>query len=124
MAEQTGKLSPGSLLPTEIEFSPLDQIRQVEAEITRQIAAARQSAADSLDVARKDAAHLVARAREEGQQEGQARYKEIIEAAESEAKHLVELARAQVKEHSQTESQRMELAVQQIIDLVIGSKRV
>jgi vacuolar-type H+-ATPase subunit H len=123
MAEQTGKLSPGSLPPPGIELSPLDQIRQAEADITRQVAAARQSAVHSLDVARKEAAHLVAQARKDGQQEGQTRCQEIIEAAKGEAKRLVEQAQAQVNEHSQTGTQRMELAVQQIIDLVIGSNR-
>ena len=124
MAEQTGKLSPGSLLPPEIEFSPLDQIRQAEAEITRQVAAARQSAAHNLDLARKEAAHLVAQAREDGQQEGQARCQEIIEAAEIEAKHLVDQAQALVDERSRVGTQRMELAVQQIVDRVIGSNKV
>jgi vacuolar-type H+-ATPase subunit H len=105
----------------EIELSPLDQIRQSESEITRKIAAARESAVHSLDAARQEAARIVAQAREDGYREGQARYQEILEAAEAEAIHYVDLAQEDVRQLSQRGSQRMQLAIQQVVSLVIGS---
>lgn len=120
MTKHTDQLPPGSLAPPEAELSPLDQIRQSEAEITRQIATARQQAVHSLDAARKEATQLITQARAEGQQEGKRRCQEIIKAAESEARELIVQAQVQVKEQNQIGAQRMELAVQQIVDLVIG----
>jgi vacuolar-type H+-ATPase subunit H len=121
MAKHNDQLPPGESELTETELSPLDQIRQAEAEITRRVAAARQQTAHTLEIARKEAAHLVAQAREDGRLEGERRCQEIIKAAEGEATQLIELAQAQTEERSRAGAQRMELAVQQIIALVTGT---
>jgi vacuolar-type H+-ATPase subunit H len=106
------------------ELSPLDQIRQSEAEVTRKIAAARETAVHNLEAARKEAARIVAQAREEGQQDGQVRYRAILQETEQEAKNLIDLAQEEVKELSKRGDKHMEKAVQQIVDMVIGSTRV
>lgn len=105
------------------ELSPLDQIRQSEAEVTRKIAAARETALHNLEAARKEAARIVAQAREEGLHEGQVRYREILLETEKEAKNLIDLAQEEVKELSKRGDKHMEQAIQQIMDIVIVSTR-
>jgi vacuolar-type H+-ATPase subunit H len=110
--------------PTQtIELSPLDQIRQSEAEVTRKIAAARETAVHTLEAARKEAAQIVAQARDEGLQDGQVLYHEILLETENEAKKLIELAQEEVRELSKRGDKHMEKAIQQIVDIVIGSIR-
>ena len=106
------------------ELSPLDQIRQSEAEITRKIAAARETAVHDLEAARKEAARIVAQARDEGVHDGQVRYREILQETEKEAKNLIDLAQEEVKELGKRGDKSMEKAIQQIVDIVIGSTRI
>jgi vacuolar-type H+-ATPase subunit H len=120
MIEQTD-IPVGSTQSTEL--SPLDQIRQSEAEVTRKIAAARETAVHNLEAARKEAARIVAQAREEGMQAGHVRYREILQDTEKEARNLIDLAQDEVKELSKRGDKHMEQAIQQIIDIVIGSTR-
>ena len=75
-----------------IERTPLDQIRQAEAEVTRRVAAARQAAGAVVQEAQAQAADLKRQACETGQREGQAQYRESISQAEEEARVLVEQA--------------------------------
>jgi|MudIll2142460700_1097286.scaffolds.fasta_scaffold400382_1 vacuolar-type H+-ATPase subunit H len=103
-----------------LELSPLDQIRQTEAEVTRRVAAARELAGQSLESAKKEAARMIAQAREIGLREGQARYQEIFHEAEEEAKQLVTRAQGQVEVINQRGDQRMQQAVQQVVSIVIG----
>ena len=70
---------------TKAELSPLDQIRQSEAEVTRQIATARVSAEAKVADARAQAAQLKRQAKDAGSRTGQLRYKEILATAEEEA---------------------------------------
>jgi vacuolar-type H+-ATPase subunit H len=104
----------------EFELSPLDQIRQTEAEVTRRIAAAREMAEQRVDQARKETASMVARAREAGLREGQVRYQEIILEAKEEAKQFEVNAQRQSEEIRLRGEQRMEQAVQQVVSIVIG----
>ncbi len=60
------------------QFSPLDQIRQTEAEITRKIAAAREAAEQVVVKARLDASVIKKQALEDGNREGQSQYREIL----------------------------------------------
>lgn len=124
MAEKTGKTPPGNYVTSEIELSALDQIRQAEAEITRQVAAAREAAVQSLDTARKKASQISVQAREEGRQEAQKHCQEIIQAAEKEAKQIVNLAQIQVDNRARKSNERIELAVQIIVDLVTGTEKM
>jgi vacuolar-type H+-ATPase subunit H len=104
----------------EFELSPLDQIRQTEAEVTRRIAAAREMAEQRVDQARKETASMVAQAREAGLREGQVRYQEIILEAKEEAKQFEVNAQRQSEEIRLRGEQRMEQAVQQVVSIVIG----
>jgi len=103
-----------------LELSPLDQIRQMEAEVTRRIAAAREMAGQRVEDARKKAARMIAQGSEAGLCEGQVRYQEIILEAEEEAKQLVSSARRQAEEVSLRGEQRMQRAVEQVVSIVIG----
>jgi vacuolar-type H+-ATPase subunit H len=104
------------------QLSPLDQIRHTEAEITRRIAAARETADQVVAKARAEAASQKNQSREDGQCEGQARYREIISRGEEEASALI------VQAHSQAESLRrkreahLETAVRSVIHLIIGQE--
>jgi vacuolar-type H+-ATPase subunit H len=105
---------------TEVELSPLDQIRQTEAEVTRKIAAAREAAERTLQDAYKQAEDLKRMDREVGSQEGQARYREIISKAEEEAKLLMAEVHERAKKLHRYGRQQMLLSVSYIIELVIG----
>ncbi len=104
------------------QLSPLDQIRQTEAEITRKIAAAREAAEQVVVKARLDAYALKKQALEDGNREGQARYREILLRGEEEAKALT------VQAHSTADNLRrkgeayMEIAVRSAVELVIGQE--
>jgi vacuolar-type H+-ATPase subunit H len=120
MSGQTEKIKP----TLQTEFSPLDQIRQSEAEVTRKIAAARETAMHNLEAARKEAAHIVAQAREDGLQEGQLHYRKILQKTEKESKNLIASAQEEVRELTKIGDRRMDKAIEQIVSIVIGSTRV
>jgi vacuolar-type H+-ATPase subunit H len=105
-----------------IRLSPLDQIRQTEAEITRKVAAAREAAEQVVVKARLDAAALKQQAREEGQREGQARCREITARAEEEAHALVVQAHAQADQLRRKGEALMDTAVRGVIELIIGQE--
>lgn len=102
------------------ELSPLDQIRQTEAEVTRRIAAAREAAEKTVEKARGEAAKRKAAAREAGRLEGQAQLKENLARAEEEARALVAQAHHQADELRRRGRQRMHKAVQFAICVVLG----
>ena len=79
-------VSEGSL---NTEISPLDQIRQVEADVIRQIAAAREAADYKVNEARNQVKVILSEAREVGRQRGLIRYNEIISRAEEESHAIV-----------------------------------
>ena len=106
----------------ESDLSPLDQIRQTEAEITRHIAVARESARRSLETAQKEAARIKNQAGEDGFREGQAHYQEILLEAKEEAKELVAQANRSAGELGQKGGLKMEEAVQATVRIVIGLK--
>lgn len=105
---------------SEIELSPLDQIRQTEGEVTRRIAAAREKSEEILENARKQAAVLKHAAHEAGKREGQAGYKEIISRAEEEANALVADAHYQAEKLRRRGQQRMKNGVIYAVNIVIG----
>ena len=104
------------------ELSPLDQIRLVEAEITRKIVAAREASDRSVADARLQASLVKKQAHESGEHKGQIRYKEIIAEAEDEARTIVAHAHSHAEGLRRKGCARMELAVQEVINTVLGGK--
>lgn len=102
------------------DLSPLEQIRQCEAEGTRRVAAAHEAAAATIEKARLDAASLVRDAREAGRQDGQARYAEILARAEEEAEMLVTQAKGRATELRQQGDSRMDAAVHQAVKIILS----
>ncbi len=103
-----------------VSLSPLDQIRFCEAEVTRRIAAARQSAEESLAGARSEAASLKKQAKERGFRRGQAQYQEVISKAEENAQVTVAQARRRSQELSQRGRRRIDEAVRKVTDIILG----
>lgn len=105
---------------SETALSPLDQIRLVEAEITRKTVAAREDSERSLVDARAQANRLKKQARESGVREGKILYKEIVAQAEEEARAITVHAQNQAADLRQKGHSRMELAVEYAISIVLG----
>lgn len=105
---------------TKAELSPLDQIRQSEAEVTRKIAAARVSAETKVTEARAQAAQLKRQAKETGTRAGQLRYKEILATAEEEAKIIQAQANQRTRELFIRGETRMDEVIRRAVTFVIG----
>ena len=105
------------------QLSPLDQIRQVEAETIRQIAAAREASEQKTTEAKKQVKVILEQARESGRQRGLNRYKQIISSAEEEALVIVSQAHNQVNLMRHKGKKQMSTAVQQAVSLIIGLER-
>jgi vacuolar-type H+-ATPase subunit H len=103
-------------------LSPLDQIRQAEAEVTRKIVAAREGSERAIGEARAQAALIKKQAHESGTRDGQIRYKELISKAEDEARAMVQHAHNQAADLRWKGQTRMEAAIQETISIVLGSK--
>ncbi len=103
-------------------LSPLDQIRQAEAEITRRIIAAHEASECAITEARSQAALLKRQAHETGTRGGQIRYKEIIFKAEEEARSLVEYAHNQASSLQRKGQVCMEAAIQEAANIILGVK--
>jgi len=119
----TTKKSPVSPSLPDMDLSPLDHIRQTEAEMTRAVAAARESTEKTLAGARNEAAELKRQAREAGLQEGQAHTKTIISQAEDEARVILVEANDQAKKLRQRAHQKMEQGVGHAINIILGLVR-
>jgi flagellar biosynthesis/type III secretory pathway protein FliH len=104
------------------ELSPLDQIRQVEAEITRRIAAAREASEHSAVNARGQAALLKKQAEEQGGRQGQILYKEVIAKAEEQSKEMIAQAQHEAENLRRTGELRMQQAVCEALCIVLGQK--
>lgn len=104
----------------EIEISPLDKIRQTEAEAAGALAAARETAEKLLADARADAKRSVHQADEDGKREGQAQYKEVLAQAEEEAATIINKARILTKELRRQGQQRMETGVEYALSFIAG----
>lgn len=104
------------------ELSPLDQIRQTEAEVTRRIAAAREAAQGVVEGAHEQATQRVEGARTAGDRAGQARYKEMISKAEEEARAISLQAEHRAERLHQRGRRRMEQAVAMAVALVTGQE--
>jgi vacuolar-type H+-ATPase subunit H len=110
------------LKTSDSDFSPLDQVRLVEADVTRQVAAARQAAELSVSKASKQAKALLEQARTSGRHRGQTRYKEIVSEAEEEAGALVAQARLQVDDLRRLRHQCMDEVVHYAVRFIMGQE--
>jgi vacuolar-type H+-ATPase subunit H len=107
--------------PTSVDgLSPLDQIRQAEAEITRKIVTAREAVEHAIAEARTQAALLKKQAQETGTREGQICYTEIVAGAEEEARGFVTHAHDQASELQLKGQARMEAAIREAFSIVLG----
>jgi vacuolar-type H+-ATPase subunit H len=102
------------------KLSPLDQIWQTEAEVTRRAAAARDKAERTLAETQAQASQLKNRAIEEGRYQGQAQYKDVIAAAEEEARVIAVQANYEAEELRRKGNERMDRAVRLAMNIVIG----
>jgi vacuolar-type H+-ATPase subunit H len=101
-------------------LSPLDQIRQTEAEMTRKVVQARELAGKTVQEARNQADIILEQARTAGENEGHARYKEIIKKSEDEATALVAESRQQTDGLRKTGKVHMEALVGRIVKFITG----
>jgi len=108
---------------TEVELSPLDQIRQTEAEVTRQVAAARERAETIISEARSQAGVIIEEARAAGRREGLTRYQEIVAAAQEEAQATIAKAYKRVEILQLREQRRMSAGLRHAVNMVIGIDR-
>ncbi len=102
------------------KISALDQIRLVEAEITRKIVVARGASVQRAASARAQAAPLKKRAAERGEREGQTHCKEIIAQAEEQARVIVDKAQHDAEILRRSGEARMEQAVHEALSIVLG----
>lgn len=104
----------------EVKLSPLDQIRQAEAEIARRVAYAREAAGQLAVEAQAEANELQRQAREAGHREGRKRYREILSQAQVEVDTILEQARSQAEGlHFQGQDQ-MDAIVWYAVEIVVG----
>ena len=109
--------------PTSLDgLSPLDQIRLVEAETTRKVAAAREASEHSAANARAQSAALKKQAGEKGEREGQIRYKETVAKAEEQAQMIVAQAQNEADVLRRKGQARMEQAVSEALNIILGLK--
>jgi vacuolar-type H+-ATPase subunit H len=104
------------------ELSPLDQIRTSEREVARKLAVAREASAQAVADAHARAVVLKEQAREAGEREGQARYKEIISEAEDEARTILADAHNQAAELRHRGEVLIENAAEVIVSVILGLK--
>ena len=106
-----------------IERSPLDQIRQAEAEVTRRVAAARQTAEATAQKVQAQAEGIKHHACETGQREGQAQYRETISRAEEDARALVAQAQRRAEILRRQGNLCMDDVVRRAVEIVIGQEQ-
>jgi flagellar biosynthesis/type III secretory pathway protein FliH len=104
----------------DLDLSPLDQIRQTEADMLRKTAAARKTAEEILENARRQSEALKREAHEIGTLQGQARYKELISKADEEAQILVNEARDLSDKLRRLSQARMQDAASYAVEFVIS----
>ena len=108
---------------SKIERSPLDQIRQAEAEVTRRVVAARQTAEVTAQKAQAQVEGIKHHACETGQREGQAQYREIIFRAEGDARALVAQANRRAETLRRQGDLCMDDVVRRAVEIVIGQEQ-
>ncbi|HAY84388.1 MAG TPA: hypothetical protein DCY42_05535 [Chloroflexi bacterium] len=108
----------------ETELSPLDQIRQCEAEMARKIAATQEQTKQKITKARKEAREIVERARQRGLVQGQEKGIEVLSLAEQEAQSVLQEAQNQAEDLRLRGTHLMEEAVCFAVKFVLGFEKV
>ena len=106
---------------SQYELSPLDQIRQTEAQVTRQVATAREAAKKTLENTKNKIREKIREAREAGQHTGQKQYKDMISDADEEAQILIARAYKKAEILQRRGSQRLDEGVRRAINIIIGA---
>jgi vacuolar-type H+-ATPase subunit H len=99
--------------------SPLQAIKQKEAELRHRVEEARRRAESQLQSAREEAEQTVARANQKGQAEAKALYEQKIKEARREAKAIVATAHQEATTFRRQAAARLDEAVRQIVELVL-----
>jgi vacuolar-type H+-ATPase subunit H len=103
------------------ELSPLDQIRQAEAQVARQIATAREAAKQTVAKTKNKAREMIHEGREVGRRQGLKRYKDIISDGEEDAQILIARAHKRAETLRRRGSQRLDESVRCAIHIVIST---
>jgi vacuolar-type H+-ATPase subunit H len=108
------------LTSSETQLSPLDQIRQAEADVTRKVAMAREDSEHKLAEAKAQAKTRLAKARKSGKRKGQAQFREIVSEAEEVTRAILAESDHWAEELQQKGIRYMDYAVRQVVDIVSG----
>jgi vacuolar-type H+-ATPase subunit H len=106
----------------EFELSPLDQIRQTEAHVTRQVAAAREAAKQTVADMKNKAKQTINDASKVGRREGQKRHKEIVSNTEEEAQILIAQAYKKAEHMQRRGSRCLDEGVCGAIGIIISAE--
>ncbi|MDT8306159.1 MAG: hypothetical protein RRC07_09500 [Anaerolineae bacterium] len=101
-------------------LSPLDQIRQAEADSARRVAGCREGAERAAARAREQARALVEAEREAGQREGQAQYRRLMLRAQDEVRVICLDSQKRVAELQRAEVELMGAAVTRVLAIITG----
>jgi vacuolar-type H+-ATPase subunit H len=102
-------------------LSPLEIIRRKEAEVTRRLAAAQETAATEIKAIEQQARKLVCQAETQGQREGEAQRLAVLDEAEREAESIITQARAQAEALTNVSQVEVETVVAQAMTIIIGA---
>ena len=101
-------------------LSPLDQIRQTEAEVMRRVATAQEEAEAIIAEASSQAENTIREAGTAGRREGRARYRDIVTLAQEEAQAVIAQAYKRAEILRLREQHRLPAGIRQIVSIVIG----
>lgn len=107
-------------IASEAQLSPLDQIRQAEADVTRKIAMAREDNERTLADAKAQVRMLLDRAKESGHRKGEAQYRGIVFEAEEVARAILAESDHWADELQQKGVRTMDSAVRQVVNIITG----
>lgn len=103
-----------------VGLSPLDQIRQAEAEVNRSYIAAQEQSEQKIASIRLQSVQLKKQALDSGVHKGLVRYKTLVSKAEEDASAIIARAQHQALEIHKKSSRHMAQAVRQAIMIVLG----
>lgn len=105
----------------EHQLSPLDLVRQEEAEVARRVAASREAAGQMVVKAEEQARTLVEEARLAGAREGQAHYRRLILEAQDEVRAICLEGQKRVEDLRRAEAEWLEIAVQHVVAIIAAT---
>ena len=103
-------------------LSPLDQIRQAEAEVAGRLASAREAVAHQIAQVQEENRRLLAEAREAGHREGEIAYRDAVAAAEEEAGLIRAAGQEQAVTLRRRGHERLAAAALLAVRLVLGDE--